>query len=390
MHQFIDVPLPKLSNLLKSIIGFNTNNNKIIESWVSKEDLGFLFSRSSWSLYFIAKLRQYLFKKETLTIWIPDYFCNSALIFLRKLKVNFIFYPISNNGTCKESKLNDLLKENPHPDLFIATHFFGNEINLDVSLDFCKRFDAWLIEDCAHIFQSKKKYTKAHFSIFSPYKYLAIPEGAILRINMKKFLKENKETFFSVYKDILKKFKKEKRKIYFWILKRIIQKVGFRRKLKLSDFHNDLLSNESEYLINPKISSFSLRLFSFEEPDFEMNQNKRWKNYNSWKLYLDNELFDELELTSPYLFSYKLDSKEKNFSKSLMEDVDKKIIEFLKAGIPVYSWPDLPPEVLEKPSNHEFAINLRNKTIFLPINSSIRPKLILEKIEKIFKLKNGN
>ena len=40
-----------------------------------------------------------------------------------------------------------------------------------------------------------------------------------------------------------------------------------------------------------------------------------------------------------------------------MEDVDKKIIEFLKVGIPVYSWPDLPPEVLEKPSNHEFAIN---------------------------------
>ena len=137
MNQFIDVPLPKLSNLLKSIIFLNKINNNIMDSWVSKEDLGFLFSRSSWSLYFIAKLRQNLFKKETLTIWIPDYFCNSALIYLRKLKINFIFYPITNNGTCKESELNELLKKNPHPDLFIATHFFGNKINLDISLDFC-------------------------------------------------------------------------------------------------------------------------------------------------------------------------------------------------------------------------------------------------------------
>ena len=51
---------------------------------------------------------------------------------------------------------------------------------------------------------------------------------------------------------------------------------------------------------------------------------------------------------------------------------------------------DLPPEVLEKPSNHEFAINLRKKTIFLPINSSISSNLILKKIENIFKLKNEN
>ena len=382
MKQFIDVPLPKWKNLLSALISFKNTDNEIIKSWVSNKDLGFSFSRSSWSLYFIAKLRQQYSGKDKITIWVPDYFCDSALKLLRTLKVTLIFYPIRENNLLLKKDLTIFLKNNPKPDLFIATHYFGKKINLDASLDFCEVNNIWLIEDCVHIFKNIKHESKSHFKIFSPYKYLAIPDGAILVINMNKFLSKDKIFFTKAYKNLLNEFELKISKTYLWFFKRIFQKLGYRRKLKFSDFNNDGLSDVSSTLPGPKISNLSLKLLASEPLDFESEQEIRWKNYRSWRNKIHDELFPELEIISPYLFPYSFVNLE-NEPKITNLILSKKLKELKKAKIPFYSWPDLPPEVEENPENHKFAINLKRQIIFLPIHSSINPYDLLMRIDRL-------
>ena len=41
------------------------------------------------------------------------------------------------------------------------------------------------------------------------------------------------------------------------------------------------------------------------------------------------------------------------------------------AGLPVLTWPDLPPEVLANPVHHESALRLRQTRVYLPVHQSL-------------------
>jgi len=53
----------------------------------------------------------------------------------------------------------------------------------------------------------------------------------------------------------------------------------------------------------------------------------------------------------------------------------KDIIDLFKnSKIPISTWPDLPPEVLQNPDTHKNAIEMRRKYVFVPVHSSINAK----------------
>ena len=56
----------------------------------------------------------------------------------------------------------------------------------------------------------------------------------------------------------------------------------------------------------------------------------------------------------------------------LNEEIIEKVYYLLNGmGIPAQTWPDLPPEVKENPSQHEIALKLRRSVLTLPIHQSL-------------------
>ena len=51
--------------------------------------------------------------------------------------------------------------------------------------------------------------------------------------------------------------------------------------------------------------------------------------------------------------------------------------------IPVSTWPDLPPEVVNNSKRHKNAIKMRKTRLFLPVHSSLNPEQIKENMKGI-------
>ncbi len=53
------------------------------------------------------------------------------------------------------------------------------------------------------------------------------------------------------------------------------------------------------------------------------------------------------------------------------EQAEKAFFQWQSAGLPVITWPDLPPEVLAQKERHRDALLLRKTRIYLPVHQSI-------------------
>ena len=56
-------PLPRLKDLF--LVNIANSNNDIAQIWMEGNEIGYWFSRSSWSLYSIAKYRMQLLESDT-------------------------------------------------------------------------------------------------------------------------------------------------------------------------------------------------------------------------------------------------------------------------------------------------------------------------------------
>ena len=118
MRKFTNAPLPSLGLLFKGLFKKNSGTDtNFYEISKANDHLNFNFSRSAWSLEFIAKLRMSTMQKNTVKIMVPAYFCNSSLAALRELKIDLVFYPINKNGEVNADEINKILRKN-NIDLF--------------------------------------------------------------------------------------------------------------------------------------------------------------------------------------------------------------------------------------------------------------------------------
>ena len=377
-RQITNAPLPQWKHLLKAIFDFDSvDDEKILAPWLKAEDFGFLLSRSAWSLSIIAQIRHLITQSEV-CVWLPDYFCNSSIAPLRELNTNLVFYPMHNDGSPNIKVCNELLNLHSKPDLFIAVHYFGYLVDLKEASDFVEANKGWLVEDAAHILLPEERLgIYSHYLIFSPHKFLPIPQGAVLVVKRKKLEQENNlkySQFKTCHENLLIKSNKTTLIDLTWVMKRSLQKLGFTNPVtRKENFRSDKFIMDTNRFISPKMTCFSKRLLSLLVKNLDQEIRNRVENYenlkNSMKKVFSGakEILFKCNNTSPYVLGLTF-TKEK--------EAEEAFYYLLNLRMPVSSWPDLPPEVCSDNKNHKFAITLRQSSIFLPVHQSINLKEI--------------
>ncbi len=377
-------PLPKLIDIFK-IFSYKTYRNKYqfsYESWKSKDDIFGVLSRSSWSIALISKWK---IEKENrkIKIWIPDYFCESALTILRNLDVDIIFYNITEQLVPDKDNCNELAKKYP-PDIILFVHYFGIPLKSVFLYDLCKKYNSWLIEDATHSLNKNEKIGHlGDFILYSPYKHLPIPDGAIL------ILKNNGPSNFEPkfisslgapknWPYQLASLRKQLKICGFnsdllslkWLMKKCIQILGFFTYNSNKIFSSDSKINiGNSNLPSPQISKLGFILYNINTRNIKRLINVKLRNLTNCDEVILNLNLSNTKLTNffrpdfnewtPYMATFKTDYI--NFQ--INQD------KYLKLKLPVLSWPDLPSEVIQ--SKNSIALKLKNSFIHLPIHESI-------------------
>lgn len=388
-------PLPDWKHLFQSFFKKKYCDNDLASPWKKKGDVAGWLSRSAWSLVLILKWREKAFNKSNCIIWIPDFFCNATLMPLRVSNATLIFYPITEKMVPDNYKCKELAKISP-PDIFLLIHYFGKPFKSRAIYDFCKSHKTWLVEDAAHVLKPSKTIGElGDFVMYSPHKHLPLPDGALLLVcesgpsNFgKKIISITglPKSWISQLKDIeIKTFnylKSAEKESIIWLIKRILQKFSIKKfhksKLEFSEsIHTDSSPNN---IIKPKQSKISRKLLPVFIKELNSVEIKRREN----QLNLDKLLFSDHRLSladrslsgdwSPYLSAYNIAFKDPNNVCSFIEE---------KLGLPVLTWPDLPPEVINDNNSHLNAWTLRHKRIYIPIHQSIQYSDIVKKLKKL-------
>ena len=370
MVKFTNAPLPSLRILTKAIFRKNFRGDSFLDPWRYDNHLTLELSRSAWSMQLITKYRLIRSGSAELNILVPSYFCNSSLAPIREMKVNLYFYPIMQNGEPDLGEISNILSEQKI-DIVIGVHFFGNHVDFTKLSKLAMNFNTWFIEDCAHLLNlPKNTKMKSDFQIFSPHKFLAIPDGAILSIN-KRIFKEISEV--EEFRNLHKKFVKDSSrfKSYVWVFKRIMQLGNIGIRLGIENFYKDTLINNSKKFFKPGMTPLSKALFLEMNLSFEEENEKRKENAAVWKNILferfpnSEVVFKDCCQQSVYLLGLKF-SDENDLKEALDWAKTKKY--------PVCTWPDLPEEVLHRKDFFKNSLELRNHCIFFHVHSSIRKK----------------
>ena len=375
MYKIPYTPLPSFTNLFRACFkAISVNSKQLNNNWVKENQEGFWLSRSSYSMRLIARFRLEECRKKSINVWIPSYFCNESLDEIRKEKVKIYFYPIMENGIPDLGACIKQMTDQNKPDLFFGVHFFGREIDFKKISEFAKSFDAWFIEDAAHVLRSSGKTGRySQFTFYSPHKILAIPDGSILVFNKDNFFGSESSLgrLKNLYRQMNRKNFKSNIFLIKWVLKRTLQKLGYRKKIynNLEAFDDNEIRNASQNIISG-MSRFSKKLIMLQK-NLESEINTRNENYNFWRKFfekndlLGDEIFSNHNLSCPYLFGIKLKNRKQ---------MEKALNILNNYSIPALSWPDLPKEVYEEEALYKSSIELKRNTIFLPIHSSINAK----------------
>ena len=371
--------IPSLYNIL-TFFKKSLTQEQFLNFWNLPNSYARLISRSSWSLELISRFKN----KKPCNIYVPSYFCNYALKQLRKNNT-LSFYPVKNDFTLD---LEFLKKNSKNIDILILVNYFGKTFINNEIYQFCKINKIWLVEDNTHIFLPIKKEFNGDFQLYSPYKFLPIPLGAVLTLNSSgpnnlhiDLLKDEiswKENLKEINKDFNNLTRSNLIFSIIWVLKKIIQNI-FDIPKSYESFNHEV---KYKKIHSVQLDIFSKRiLLSMPRSSFLPNNNKK-VSIQIWNKFLQqkniNNNFDNDSEYTRYLIK----------NDEIL--TDKIYTDFVKKNLPISTWPDLPREIYIKKDFYSETIKLRNSLIFLPTFSTDNLKYI--NTEKNFnnslKLKN--
>jgi lipid II:glycine glycyltransferase (peptidoglycan interpeptide bridge formation enzyme) len=361
-------PLPRLRDLFMTLFMPAASDEKLSELWCRSGDKPIWFSRSSWSLLFLTQLRR-LTGKVSITICVPDFFCNSSLTLLRSEEVKVLFYSVTESLDPNFNECEHLFEQSI--DIFIAVHYFGEATKLEAISGLCKKNGAWLLEDATHILKPIEGVGDfGDCIIYSQHKHFPLPDGALLVLRSgggSEKVYRSCDTHPPGKSSVINLF------VMVWLLKRIIQCLGFRSSYKNVKF-NDLMGGGYGKFPSMGMSNFSRRLLTLLIGGAEEMAKSRIANVKLWHQTLSWAGFEKLtalknEFFVPYLMKI---HESGNFNALSTFDI------FQKAKLPVTTWPDLPPEVLAESHGHHYAILSRVSQFYLPAHQSILPAQIID------------
>jgi len=369
MRSLVQPPLPQWRQLIAAA-SQAYSDKELAEAWLRPGEFAFWLSRSAWSLVVIAKCRQLLTESQNITIWLPDFFCNSSLGPLRDIGSAFVFYRITDQLVPDLLDCERLSSQLPI-DLFVLVHFFGQIIPTSPFASFCQCTRAWLIEDAAHVLKPVPGIGEsADFVLYSPHKLLPIPNGALMIVRPHgpaQLLQNN--NFMSVlhqtYSNVCSQ-NDEFNSSIFWLVKRFAQLCGFRSRA-VPQPHTEILLPSNLTLRHASMSRLARRLLTPLCFQLDRMAVQRISNAECWARllsFLDPEGLSICPkiLSTPYLARFTCLSSA-HFSLFFHR--------LTQLGIPVTTWPDLPPEVVMKFPAHHVALSLRNTSFYLPVHQQL-------------------
>lgn len=366
------IPYPNFFDIFRVLV----NNNKL------SLDKSFLSEKKSFYQYYsrgsdaLACLSRSIGGKNPV-VFVPSYYCNESLNDLRNSSATLVFYKVNLDMTPDWRHVDDLCKLST-PNIFLITHYFGSVNDVPGAVDFCKKNTCELIHDCAHHLLPVDEIMQAPgFVLFSPHKLLPVPPLSFVignKNDVGRLLKAGK-VFFKISD-------------FIWFLKRVVQKYfSFLVSSKL----NQVPPKLSGVVIKrdwkaSSVSIFSLWLFKAATLKLVGVQKTRVKNYRILRdVLMKNdsnntvETFNLNNVICPYTYVFTCPASQQN-----------EIYKYMRVSkVPVNTWPDLPPEVMQDKEVYVNAIMLRQTLLFLPAHQSVNDSQSNYMGNKLLKMLSG-
>ena len=113
--------LPHIRHLLSSVLTVLSSGG----IWCHSGQKAYFFHGSAWGISETIKTLLRSRGKTKGVVFLPDYFCNQALMPLRLLPVRLVFYPVTEHLNPDWPLIDYLVFQHGSPDVFILVHYFG-------------------------------------------------------------------------------------------------------------------------------------------------------------------------------------------------------------------------------------------------------------------------
>ena len=386
-------PLPTWSALCRALLRRPASDTDLAAPWRREGEVAGWLSRSAWSLAVTALWRKNRVPASGVTVWIPDFFCNSSLLPLRQTGARLVFYPLTDTLVPDRAACRTLADADS-PDLFVLVHYFGQPSACVTVRDFCASHGAWLIEDAAHVLRPVDGVGEyGDFVLYSPHKHVPIPDGAVLVVRTTgpgKFEADALASFGppadwpgqlrDLQREMGSAANSSRALAMTWFAKRTAQKLGIRRRrgpvVPFAEPANPGLAAAAP-LPGASQSGLSRRLVAGLVSDLAAVAHSCQRHQLLWDASLPAEDACGLEGVSiaerpanrewtPYFAAYRAGSAT----------VEAAYDRWQRWGLPVTTWPDLPPEVTLRREHHAHAWHLRHSRLYLPVHQSLNARRI--------------
>jgi hypothetical protein len=209
--------------------------------------------------------------------------------------------------------------------------------------------------------------------LYSPHKHLPIPDGAVMVV------RENGPSRLASQPSAMRILQETNCSLLdaygcadhpesLWLIKRILQRLGMRawRRSIVPFFMDD--APISPRLEHPKMSTLAKRLLFGLLDTIETVAHLRRQNKLLWDQVLTEGNRTPVGIIpipgecTPYLGGFAFDNEVQ---------AEEVFMQWQQAGLPVTTWPDLPPEVSVQKGRHYKALKLRNTRIYLPVHQTL-------------------
>lgn len=358
------IPVPHLLDVIHAVRGGPVlGSRELAAPWLGTGDECRWLSRSAWSLQVITALHQSPEIPGGPVFWVPDYFCNASLAGVRAVGCHLVFYPVTDDLLPDWDWCAKMAGENA-PAVFVLVHYFGRSCDPVRAKEFCRKHHATLIEDCAHVLLPGEGLgTQGDFVLYSQHKHLALPDGALLvcRPGALKRLGLDARGLQAALDGIIAGLPAIRNPAWGWMLRRWGARVmpGFIQNLRASRRSLDFPCSSAEPGLpgGGGMTVLARRLLARDLPRLEAIACSKMEH---WALQTGAP---ELPAAVPYR------NRVVCPDAAAAMDLRRRAID---AGCPVATWPDLPPEVLARPSDHAPAISRLKQTVFFPVHHQFR------------------
>ncbi|MBI4184366.1 MAG: DegT/DnrJ/EryC1/StrS family aminotransferase [Proteobacteria bacterium] len=350
-----------LAAALARPFGPPADDGSLARPWRQGAERAHWFSRGAWA--FAALARAFAAARARAPrLWLPGYFCNQSLAALRETGARLSFYPIAPDFEPDHAALRATAAAEP-PDLFVLVHSFGRPADGPRARAFCREAGALLIEDAAHaLLPAGGIGSHGDFVLYSPNKTLGVPDGGLL-------LARESSLDLAAAARALGGAAPSPRA---WLTRRLARAAipqGLARAFPgrgPARFDDDPLP--APMPATPGLSALARRMLARAGPRLARLAGRRIEQAAALAdLFAGRPGAAPLALPEgavPYRFVVRLASSS---------EAAALYARLRSAGLPVETWPDLPPEVAAAPERHMYALALRRTMLLIPVHQPLAP-----------------